>query len=100
MTEADDQDKSREEEEPSPVAQYTCPMDPEIIRDASDACPEYWMVLEPVTVGLEKDQQSPEYTFLGILLFPIIAAAVMNLSSVSLVGNALRLRRGKIAEVC
>jgi Cu+-exporting ATPase len=32
------------------------------------------------------------YPFLGILLSPIIAAAAMALSSVSVIGNALRLR--------
>jgi len=36
------------------------------------------------------------YPFLGILLSPVIAAAAMALSSVSVIGNALRLRAAKL----
>ena len=33
------------------------------------------------------------YPFFGVLLSPVIAGAAMSLSSVSVIGNALRLRR-------
>jgi Cu+-exporting ATPase len=36
------------------------------------------------------------YPFLGILLSPIFAAAAMSFSSVSVIGNALRLRSARI----
>jgi P-type Cu+ transporter len=36
------------------------------------------------------------YPFLGWLLKPVIAGAAMSLSSVSVIGNALRLRKVKL----
>jgi Cu+-exporting ATPase len=36
------------------------------------------------------------YPFFGMLLSPMIAAAAMSLSSVSVIGNALRLRNVKL----
>ena len=36
------------------------------------------------------------YPLFGVLLSPIIAGAAMSLSSVSVIGNALRLRRARL----
>ena len=46
---------------PVPGAQYTCPMHPEIVRDAPGACPICGMALEPMLPSLE-EEESPELT--------------------------------------
>ena len=51
----------------------------------------YNAILIPVAVGAI-------YPFTGILLDPILAAAAMALSSVTVVSNALRLRRFRVAR--
>ena len=43
----------------APGQKYTCPMHPEIIRDAPGSCPICGMALEPLTVSLE-DEKNPE----------------------------------------
>jgi Cu+-exporting ATPase len=49
----------------------------------------YNIVLVPVAAGLL-------YPFSGVLISPIWASAAMTLSSVSVIGNALRLRRAPL----
>ena len=44
-----------------PGAQYTCPMHPEILRDAPGTCPICGMALEPVMPSLG-DEENPELT--------------------------------------
>ncbi len=44
-----------------PGAQYTCPMHPEIIRDAPDSCPICGMALEPMMPSLDEGE-NPELT--------------------------------------
>jgi Cu+-exporting ATPase len=40
--------------------EYTCPMHPEIVRDAPGDCPICGMALEPKTVSIEDEEENPE----------------------------------------
>ena len=42
------------------AAEWTCPMHPEIVRDAPGACPKCGMALEPRTVSLDQPDGNPE----------------------------------------
>ncbi len=50
----------RESEEPIPGAQYTCPMDPEIIADGPGDCPICGMALEPMGLPAADAGPNPE----------------------------------------
>ena len=52
----------------------------------------YNIIGVPVAAGLL-------YPFWGLLISPIWASAAMTLSSLSVIGNALRLRRAKIGSI-
>jgi len=55
------------------TVQYTCPMDPEIVRDAPGACPICGMALEPMVVSLDS---GPNPELLDMQRRALIAAAL------------------------
>jgi Cu+-exporting ATPase len=74
--------------EPDPVGseqrKYTCPMDPQIIREAPGSCPICGMALEPMTVSL--DDENPELDSLmrrlwtcAALTLPLLAIMVSDM---------------------
>ena len=59
--------------------QYTCPMHPEIVRDAPGACPKCGMALEPMGVPAADDGPNPEvadfkrrFTVGAVLTIPLL----------------------------
>ena len=93
---------------------YTCPMHPEIVQIGPGSCPKCGMALVPISRATMRNVKQSLffafvynalgvpiaagvlYPFFGILLSPIPAGAAMAMSSVSVVTNALRLRRVKL----
>jgi Cu+-exporting ATPase len=66
-----------------PGAQYTCPMHPEIVRDAPGACPICGMALEPMS-PLAAAEENPELAYMTIrfwvavvLTVPILALGML-----------------------
>ena len=63
--------------------QYTCPMHPEIVRDAPGACPKCGMALEPMGVPTADDGPNPEvadfkrrFTVGAVLTIPLLLLAM------------------------
>jgi len=66
---------------------YTCPMHPEIVRDAPGACPICGMALEPRTISLD-DAPNPEladmtrrFWIATVLAAPVVATAMWGMVS-------------------
>ncbi|MBX5484025.1 MAG: heavy metal translocating P-type ATPase [Myxococcaceae bacterium] len=67
---------------PPPGTKWTCPMDPEIVRDEPGSCPICGMALEPLTVSLE-EAPNPELRAMwrrfwasAVLTAPLLALAM------------------------
>ena len=82
-----------------PGQKYTCPMHPEIIRDAPGSCPICGMALEPVTVSLE-DEENPELVDMNrrfwVCLFLTIPVFAIGMSDL-IPGEPLQHRIGMTA---
>ena len=62
---------------------YTCPMHPQIREDHPGACPICGMSLEPMTVGVEGEEEQSEVNSLSrkfwialVLTFPVLIIAM------------------------
>lgn len=57
---APEEEQATEAPPPAEGRGYTCPMHPEIVRDAPGSCPKCGMALEARTVSVEADEENPE----------------------------------------
>jgi P-type Cu+ transporter len=70
----------------SQTREWTCPMHPEIIRDAPGACPICGMALEPRQISLENETENPElrdmsrrFWLAALLTVPLLLIAMAEL---------------------
>ncbi len=81
--------------EPAGVTEWTCPMHPEVVRDAPGSCPICGMALEPRTVQLEEDDSelrdmTRRLWFSTALTAPLVVFAMLrHLPGVDLLPHAL-----------
>ena len=77
------------------ATRFTCPMHPEIVRDAPGSCPICGMALEPMAPTLA-DEESPELRDMGrrfrvsaLLTLPLFALAMAEMAAAPRVAHAL-----------
>lgn len=78
---------------------WTCPMHPEVIRDARGSWPICGMALEPIDAGAADEAQSRARRYFASSL--LVAQSddrqrAMTFSSVSVIAHALRLGRAEL----
>ncbi len=79
-------------------ATFTCPMHPEVVRDAPGACPKCGMALEPMTVA-EEDADNPElhdmtrrFLFALVLSAPLFVVAMSDMIPGDPIGHLVSMR--------
>jgi Cu+-exporting ATPase len=82
-----------------PGASFTCPMHPEIVRDAPGACPICGMALEPRTVSLD-DPPNPELVDMTrrFWIAAALASPVFTLTMAEMAGIGVGMTRGGIVN--
>jgi len=87
-------DEEQAEAKDAPGRRWTCPMDPEIVRDEPGSCPICGMALEPMEIASE-DEESPELAEMSrrfwlslVLTLPVFIVAMTEMFE----GNPLSAR--------
>lgn len=81
---------------PAKASQWTCPMHPEIVRNAPGECPKCGMALEPMVPGAEDDGPNPELIdftrrlWVGaVLTIPLLLLTMLPLLGITALREAL-----------